>query len=68
MRKYLRRRLPTHQIIVTIVVGVLGGAYIWKPIIQKFAVEHPEVEKEDCSAQSDSVSYRTTSNTKNIQQ
>ncbi|KAL8575413.1 hypothetical protein ACOMHN_000029 [Nucella lapillus] len=43
MRKILRRRVPLHQIIVVSIVGVLAGTYIWRPLIQQYVAEHPEV-------------------------
>ena len=45
MRKILRRRLPLHQIVVTTIVGVLAGIYIWQPAIKQYVADHPEVAR-----------------------
>ncbi|KAK7492619.1 hypothetical protein BaRGS_00016098 [Batillaria attramentaria] len=46
MRKILRRRLPLHQIVVVTIVGVLAGTYIWRPVIQQYVADHPEVGRQ----------------------
>lgn len=46
MRKLLQRRLQLHEIIVVTVIGVLAGTYIWRPAIQKYVSDHPEVARQ----------------------
>lgn len=43
MRRFaVKRKIPTHQLIIAAALGVLGGIYIWKPIFEKAAAKRAE--------------------------
>lgn len=34
-----------HQIVVATIVGVIAGTYIWRPVLQQYVADHPEVAR-----------------------
>ena len=63
MRKILRRRLPLHQIVVTTIVGVLAGVYIWQPAIKQYVADHPEVARGNSDSKKNSSQPDSDSDT-----
>lgn len=45
MRIRKPRNISTAQLMVVTVVGVLGGIYIWRPLLTKFRSEEITIEK-----------------------
>ncbi|XP_072258455.1 protein PIGBOS1 [Pyxicephalus adspersus] len=38
------RKLPFHQLSIAVILGVVGGVYIYKPLFQKYVFEQRQLK------------------------
>ena len=62
MRRFqVKRKLPKHQIIVAIFVGVASGFYIWKPLFEKYLSTNEQSIRDELTTRNKPVKVKPAS-------